>query len=60
MGDPNGIAVQILHRDDAVVVDPRVIQGILDHQISLAGGERVVRVMGILGAPDSDDEMVRL
>jgi hypothetical protein len=41
-------------------VDPRVIQGILDHQISLAGGERVVRVMGILGAPDSDDEMVRL
>ena len=60
LGYPDGIAVQIFHRDDAVVVDSRVIQGILDHQISLAGGERIVRVMGILGASDSDDEMVRL
>ncbi len=60
VGDPYRITVQVLHGDDAVVGDARIGQRIVYHQIPLTGGERVLRMMGILSAADSDDQMLRL
>ena len=60
VGDPYRIAVQILHRDDAVVGDARIGQRVIYHQVPLTGREGVLRMMGILGATDSDDQVVRL
>ncbi len=60
MGDPHGIAVEVLDGDDAVVADARLGEGAVYHQIAFAGGERVGRMVGVLGASYPDDEMVRL
>ena len=60
MRHPDGIAVQVLDGDDAVVAYARLGEGAVYHQIAFAGGERVGRMVGVLGASYPDDEMVRL
>ena len=58
MRDPDGVPVEVLDGDDGIVADALGLEGLLDHEVPLAGGEGVLGGVGVLGASDTDGEVL--
>jgi len=59
VGDPDGIPVDVADGND-VVIQVQALKAPGDHQDALAGRERVLRRMALLGAADADDQLVHV
>src|SRR5256712_9320056 len=58
---PHTVDVGVRDRHDVIVVDPLRVEGPFDHLISLAGGERILPGVAVLGRSDPHDDLaVRL
>src|SRR5208283_679054 len=53
---PEGVAVDVLDRNEEGALDLRLGEGAADHLEALAGGERVLPSIGLLGTPDVDQD----
>ena len=60
MGHPHRVPVEVLDGDDAVVVYPRLPEGLVYHEVALPRREWIGRVMGVLRAADAHDEPLGL
>lgn len=58
MRDPYRVAVEVLYRNYAEIMDAGLRQGSVDHEIALTRGERIVLQMRCLGAPYPDDQLL--
>ena len=58
MRHPHGVAVQILDGHETVVVDSGIGERIIDHKVTLSGGEGIVRIVRILSASNADHQMI--
>src|SRR3989454_2033674 len=58
VADPDAVDVGVRDRHDVIVVDPFRIERPFDHLVSLAGGERILPGVAVLGRSDADDYLI--